>query len=87
LPKPPHNTPIFPPILSSFLQQPSSPCTLTRTATGFKINWKGGNVIADENKRKEIEKAKKSCRESVSIGTTHALGILGKSTCVHPVCP
>jgi hypothetical protein len=44
-------------------------------------------MIADKKKRKEIEKAKKSHRESVSIGTTHALEILGKSTCVHPVCP
>jgi hypothetical protein len=28
-----------------------------------------------------------SRRESVSIGTTHALKILGESTCVRPVCP
>jgi hypothetical protein len=87
LPKPPHNTPVLPPIQSSLLQQPSSPHTLTRTATGFNIDWKGGNVFADKNKRKEIEKAKKSCRESISIGTTHALEILSKSTCIHPVCP
>ncbi len=44
-------------------------------------------MIADKNKRKRIEKAKKSRRDSISIGTTHALEILGKSTCVHPVCP
>ncbi len=44
-------------------------------------------MIADKNKRNKIEKAKKSHRESVFIGTTHALEILGKSTCIHPVCP
>ncbi len=87
LPKPPHNTPILPPILSSSFQQSPSPRTLTRTATGFNIDWKGGDVIANKKKIKEIEQAKKSCRESVSIGTTHALEIFGESTCVHPVCP
>ncbi len=44
-------------------------------------------MIANKQKIKEIEQTKKSCRESVSIGTTHALEIFGKSTCVHPVCP
>ncbi len=44
-------------------------------------------MIASKNKIKEIEQAKMSCRESVSIGTTHALEILGESTCVHHVCP
>jgi hypothetical protein len=44
-------------------------------------------VIANKKKIKEIEQAKKSHRESVSIGTTHALEILGESTCVHPFCP
>jgi hypothetical protein len=44
-------------------------------------------MIADKKKRKEIEKSKKSRRESVTIGTTHALETLGKSTCIHPVCP
>ncbi len=87
LPKLPHNTPILPPILSSSFQQPPSPCTLTKTATGFNIDWKGGNVIANKKKMKEIEQAKKSCRESVSVSTTHALEILGESTCVHPVHP
>jgi hypothetical protein len=60
LPKPPHYTPFLPQILSSLLQQPSSAHTLTRTSTGFNIDWKGGNVIADKNKIKEIQKAKKS---------------------------
>ncbi len=44
-------------------------------------------MIADRNKIKEVEKAKKSPRESVSIGTTHALENLCKLTSVHPVCP
>ncbi len=44
-------------------------------------------MIANKKKIKEIEQAKKSCRESVSIGMTHALEILGESTCVHPICP
>jgi hypothetical protein len=86
LPKPPHNTSILLQILSSSLQQSPSPRTLTRTATGFNIDWKGGNVIANKKKIKEIEQAKKSCRESVSVGMTHALEILGESICVHPVC-
>jgi hypothetical protein len=58
-----------------------------RTAAGFNIDWKGGNVIANKKKLKEIEQAKTSCRESVSVDTTHALEILGELTCVHPVCP
>jgi hypothetical protein len=87
LPKPPHNTPILPQRPSSSSQQPPSPCTLTRTATGFNFDWKGGNLIANKKKIKEIEQVKKSCKESVSVGTTHALEILGESTCVHPVCP
>jgi hypothetical protein len=44
-------------------------------------------MIANKKKIKEIEQAKKSHRESVSVGTAHALEILGESTCVHPVCP
>jgi hypothetical protein len=44
-------------------------------------------MIANKKIIKEIKQAKKSCRESVSVGTTHALDILGESTCVHPVCP
>jgi hypothetical protein len=58
-----------------------------RTAAGFNIDWKGSNVIASKKKIKEIEQVKMSFRESLSIGTTHALKILGESTCVHPVCP
>jgi hypothetical protein len=87
LPKPPHNTPILPPILSPSSQQPPPPCTLTRIAAGFNIDWKGSNMIASKKIIKEIEQAKMSCRESVSIITTHALEIIGESTCVHPVCP
>ena len=87
LPKPPHNTPILPPILSPSSQQPPSPRTLMRTAAGFNIDWKGSNVIASKKIIKEIEQAKISCRESVSVGMTHALEILSESTCVHPVCP
>ncbi len=44
-------------------------------------------MIASKKIIKKIEKVKMSCRESVSVGTTHALEILGESTCVHPVCP
>ncbi len=44
-------------------------------------------MIASKKIIKEIEKAKMSRRESVSVGMTHALEILGESTCVHPVCP
>ncbi len=44
-------------------------------------------MIASKKIIKEIEQAKMSCRESVFVGTTHALEILGESTCVHPVCP
>ncbi len=44
-------------------------------------------MIANKSKIKEIEQAKKTCKESVSIGTTHALEIFGKSTHVHPICP
>ncbi len=87
LPIPPHNTPILPPIPSPSSQQSPSPCTLMRTAAGFNMDWKGSKVIASKKKIKEIEQAKMSCRESVSVGTTHALEILGESTCVHPVCP
>ncbi len=43
-------------------------------------------MIASKKIITEIEQAKMSCRESVSVGTTHALEILGESTCVHPVC-
>ncbi len=43
-------------------------------------------MIASKKIIKEIEQAKMFCRESVSIGMTHALEILGESTCVHPVC-
>ncbi len=87
LPKPPHKTPILPLILSPSSQQFPFHCTLTMTATGFNIDWKGRKVIASKKKIKEIEQAKMSCRKSVSVGTTHALEILGESTCVHPVCP
>jgi hypothetical protein len=45
-------------------------------ATVFKIAWNGGNIIANKNDRKELELEKKYCKESVSIGTTHALEIL-----------
>jgi hypothetical protein len=58
-----------------------------RMAAGSNINWKGSNMIASKKIVTEIEQAKMSCRESVSVGTTHALEILGESTCVHPVCP
>jgi hypothetical protein len=44
-------------------------------------------MIANKKKIKEIEQAKKSCRESIIVGTTHDLEILGESTCVHLVCP
>jgi hypothetical protein len=44
-------------------------------------------MIASKKIITEIEQAKMSRRESVSIGMTHALEILGESTCVHPVCP
>jgi hypothetical protein len=43
--------------------------------------------LAKRNERKETELEKKSCKESVSIGTSHALKIIGESTRVHPVCP
>ncbi len=56
LPKPPHNTPVLPPIQSSLLQQPSSPHTLTRTATGFNIDWKGGNVMQIKIKEKKLKR-------------------------------
>jgi hypothetical protein len=87
MPKPPHHTPILPPILTSLLQQPPSPCTLTRTATGFNIAWNSGNVIANKYEGKELELEKKSCKESVSIGMAHALEIISESTHVHPVRP
>ncbi len=82
--KPPRHTPILPPILTLSLQLSPSPCTLTRTTTGFNIAWNGGNVIASKYEKKELELEKKPCKESVSIGTAHALEILGESTCVHP---
>ncbi len=44
-------------------------------------------MIASKKIIIEIEQAKMSRRESVFVGTTHALEILGESTCVHPVCP
>ncbi len=44
-------------------------------------------MIASRKIIKEIEQAKMSHTESVSVGLTHALEILGESTCVHPVCP
>jgi hypothetical protein len=44
-------------------------------------------MIASKYEGKELELEKKSCKESVSIGTAHALEILGDSTRVHPVCP
>ncbi len=44
-------------------------------------------MLANKKEIKEIEQAKKSRRESVSVSTTHALDILGESTCVQPVCP
>jgi hypothetical protein len=44
-------------------------------------------MIASKKKIKDMEQVKMSRRESVSVGTTHALDILGESTCAHPVCP
>ena len=44
-------------------------------------------MIASKKIIKEIEQVKMSCRESVLVGMTHALDVLGESTCVHPVCP
>jgi hypothetical protein len=87
MPKPPHQSPILPPVISLSLQQPPSPCTLTQTAAGFNIDWKGGHIIATRDKIREIKLAKKSQKNSVSIGTTHALEILGKSSSAKPVCP
>jgi hypothetical protein len=87
IPKPPYKNPILPRILPSPYQQPPSPSTLTRTAAGISIAWKGGNVIANRYKIKEIEQAKKSCKESVSIGTNHAPEILSESDCTKPVYP
>ncbi len=87
MPEPPPHTPILPPNLLLSLQQPPSPHTLTRTATGFNIAWNGSNEIANKYEGKELELEKKSCNESISIGIAHMLEILGESNRVHPVCP
>jgi hypothetical protein len=58
---------------------------LTWTATGFNIDWKGGDIIATKDIIRQIKLARKSHKRSVSIGTTHALDILGKSSCA--ICP
>ncbi len=63
----------------------ASPCTLTRTATGFNVNQKGGEVIATKDKIRQIELAKKSQTRNAVIGTTHALDILGELSSVN--CP
>jgi hypothetical protein len=42
------------------------------------VNWKGGDIIIDKNKLKELKLAKMSCRESAAIGTSHAFDILGE---------
>jgi hypothetical protein len=47
---------------------------------GFNIDWKGGDVIATKDKIREIKLEKKSQKNSVSIGTTHALEIFCKSS-------
>jgi hypothetical protein len=55
-----------------------SPCTLSRTADGINIPWRGGDVVADRRTPKAIENAKKIRGRSVSTGANHALEILGE---------
>ncbi len=42
------------------------------------MNWKGGDIIIDKNKLKELKLVKMSCRESAAIGTSHAFDILSE---------
>jgi hypothetical protein len=70
--------------------KPSSPCTLSRTADGINIPWRGGDVVADRRTTKAIENAKKIRDKSISTGTNHTLEILGECNkqdkYIKPVC-
>jgi hypothetical protein len=83
--KPP---PILLPIIQSETSKPPSPCTLSRTVDGINIAWRRGNVVADRRTTKAIENAKKIRDKSISMGTNHALEILGKcnqnNVCIKP---
>jgi hypothetical protein len=81
---------ILPPVIQLETSKPPSPCTLSRTADGINIPWRGGDVVADRRKTKAIENAKKIIDKSVSTETNHALEILGECNeqdkYIKPIC-